>query len=78
MEVAVEAHDPDHAAGEEDRVVIADEPGSGLDAAARTVLIDLFKTLAEDRTVFFSSYDMALARACNAKMISFEDLRTSG
>ena len=61
----------------EARVVIADEPGGGLDAAARAVLIDLFKTLAEDRTVFFSSYDMAFTRACNAKMISFTDLRTS-
>jgi ABC-2 type transport system ATP-binding protein len=58
-------------------VVIADEPGGGLDAAARAVLINLFKTLAEDRTVFFSSYDMALTRACNATMISFADLGTS-
>jgi ABC-2 type transport system ATP-binding protein len=58
-------------------VVIADEPGSGLDAAARAILIDFFKTLAEDRTVFFSSYDMALTRACDAKMISFADLRAS-
>jgi heme-transporting ATPase len=55
-------------------VVIADDPGGGLDAAARAVLIDLFKTLAEDRTVFFSSYDVALTRACNAKEISFADL----
>jgi len=56
------------------RVVIADEPGAGLDAAARSVLIDLFKTLGEDRTVFFSTYDDALAQACNAKMIGFADL----
>jgi ABC-2 type transport system ATP-binding protein len=56
-------------------VVIADEPGGGLDAAARAVLIDLFKTLAQDRTVFFSSYDMALTQACNATTISFTDLR---
>lgn len=58
-------------------VVIADEPGGGLDAPARAVLIDLFKTLAKDRTVFFSSYDMVITRACNAKMISFADLRMS-
>jgi heme-transporting ATPase len=58
-------------------VVIADEPGGGLDAAARAVLIELFKTLAQDRTVFFSSYDMALTRACNAKTISFSDLRAN-
>ncbi|WP_321951768.1 ABC transporter ATP-binding protein [Paraburkholderia bannensis] len=55
-------------------VVIADEPGNGLDAPARAVLIDLFKTLAADRTVFFSSHDLALARACEAKMISFADM----
>ncbi|WP_321839181.1 ABC transporter ATP-binding protein [Paraburkholderia bannensis] len=55
-------------------VVIADEPGNGLDAPARGVLIDLFKTLAADRTVFFSSHDLALARACEAKMISFADM----
>ncbi|WP_027819658.1 ATP-binding cassette domain-containing protein [Paraburkholderia bannensis] len=55
-------------------VVIADEPGNGLDAPARAVLVDLFKTLAADRTVFFSSHDLALARACEAKMISFADM----
>jgi ABC-2 type transport system ATP-binding protein len=55
-------------------VVVADEPGAGLDAAAHAVLIDLFNALAEDRTVFFASYDMALAQACNAKTISFADL----
>jgi heme-transporting ATPase len=58
-------------------VVIADEPGGGQVAAARAGGVDLFKTLAEDRTVFFSSYDMALTRACNAKMISFADLGAS-
>ncbi|MGF6756318.1 ABC transporter ATP-binding protein [Paraburkholderia sp. GAS42] len=55
-------------------VVIADDPGGGLDAAARAVLVELFKTLAQDRTVFFSSYDTGLAQACNAKSISFVDL----
>jgi heme-transporting ATPase len=55
-------------------VVIADEPTGGLDAASRAVLIDLFKTLAEDRAVFFSSYDPELALACEAKVTSFEDL----
>lgn len=58
----------------EGKVVIADEPGAGLDAAARDVLVDLFKTLAEHRTVLFSSYDMAFTRACNAKTIRFSDL----
>jgi len=58
----------------EPTVVIADEPGNGLDAAARGVLVDLFKTLAADHAVFFSSHDPALARACDAKVIRFADL----
>lgn len=61
----------------ETAVVIADEPGGGLDAPARAVLIDLFKTLAENRTVFFSSYDTIITQACNAKIISFADLLMS-
>jgi ABC-2 type transport system ATP-binding protein len=56
------------------KVVIADEPGAGLDAPARAVLVDLFKTLGEERTVFFSSYDVDLTQACSAKMISFAEL----
>ena len=56
------------------KVVIADEPGAGLDAPARAVLIDLFTILGEDRTVFFSSYDTAFTEACRAKTISFADL----
>ena len=55
-------------------VLIADEPGGGLDAAARAVLIDLFKQLGQDRVVFFTSYDAALTQACEAKAISFADL----
>lgn len=56
-------------------VVIADEPTGGLDAAARAVLVDLFKMLGRDRAVFFSCYDTALARACGATLIRFADLR---
>jgi heme-transporting ATPase len=56
------------------KVVIADEPGAGLDAPARAVLIDLFKMLGKDRTVFFSSYDADFTQACSAKMISFAEL----
>lgn len=59
-------------------VVIADDPDSGLDAASRAVLIDLFKTLAADRAVFFSTYDPALARACDARVISFAELGFAG
>ncbi|NIE60886.1 MULTISPECIES: ABC transporter ATP-binding protein [unclassified Burkholderia] len=59
-------------------VVIADDPDSGLDAASRAVLIDLFKTLAADRAVFFSTYDPALARACDARVITFAELGFAG
>jgi heme-transporting ATPase len=58
-------------------VILADDPGGGLDAAARAALIELFTTLAANRTVFFSTYDMALARACDARTISFADFRMS-
>ncbi|CAG4912134.1 ABC transporter ATP-binding protein [Paraburkholderia saeva] len=56
------------------KVVIADEPVGGLDASARTVLVDLFRTLANHRTVFFSSYDADFSRACEAKAVTFADL----
>ena len=59
-------------------VVIADEPDSGLDAASRAVLIDLFRTLAADRTVFFSSHDPALAQACDATVTDFATLGFAG
>lgn len=55
-------------------VVIADEPGGGLDAAARVVLGELFQSLGATRTVFFCSYDEALIEACNARAIRFADL----
>jgi heme-transporting ATPase len=38
------------------------------------VLIELFTTLAQDRTVFFTSYDATLAQACHATIVSFADL----
>jgi ABC-2 type transport system ATP-binding protein len=59
-------------------VVIADEPGGGLDAPARAVLAELFKHLARDSAVFFSSHDMALVRACGAKTTNFAELGFSG
>jgi ABC-type multidrug transport system ATPase subunit len=58
----------------ENQVLIADEPVGGLDAAARAVLVDLFKTLAQTRTVFFSSYDEVFTDACEARSINFADL----
>src|SRR5471032_1694363 len=57
------------------KIVIADEPGAGLDDPARAVLVDFFKILGEERTVFFSSYDVDFTQACSAKMISFAELR---
>ncbi len=54
-------------------VVIADEPGNGLDAAGRAVLIDLFKALSKERVVFFSSHDLAIVRACEARVVGFVD-----
>jgi ABC-2 type transport system ATP-binding protein len=60
------------------KVVIADEPGAGLDAPARAALVDLFKVLGKDRTVFFSSYDEAFVQACDATAISFSDLGMGG
>ncbi|AXL50042.1 multidrug ABC transporter ATPase [Paraburkholderia caffeinilytica] len=62
----------------ETKVVIADEPAGGLDASARGVLVELFKTLAETRTVFFSSYDAAFTQACEAKTVGFADLGMRG
>ncbi|WP_144113274.1 ATP-binding cassette domain-containing protein [Paraburkholderia sp. BCC1886] len=56
------------------RVLIADEPVGGLDAPARTALVDLFKLLGRTGTVFFSTYDTAFAEACEARCIRFADL----
>ncbi|WP_342791165.1 ABC transporter ATP-binding protein [Pigmentiphaga aceris] len=56
-------------------VVLADEPTSGLDGPSRKVLSELFKTLAKDRLVFFTSYDENLVRASEAKMIRFADMK---
>lgn len=58
----------------ETRVLIADEPAGGLDASARAVLADLFRTLGRTRTVFFTSYDTAFTEACEAASIRFADL----
>jgi ABC-type multidrug transport system ATPase subunit len=56
-------------------VLVADEPVGGLDAAARAVLVDLFKTFGRTRSVFFSSYDAVFTEACEATRIQFSDLR---
>lgn len=60
------------------RVVIADEPVGGLDTPARAVLVDLFRTLAQTRSVFFCSYDSAFNDACAATSVTFADLATHG
>ncbi|HEB3531730.1 ABC transporter ATP-binding protein [Burkholderia cenocepacia] len=59
-------------------VIVADEPSNGLDAAARGVLMDMFRTLAEDRVVFFSSHDPEFTEGCRARTISFADLGAVG
>jgi ABC-2 type transport system ATP-binding protein len=56
-------------------VVIVDEPTAGLDAAARPALIDLFRALGRQQTVFFCSHDTAFTDACGAQPIRFADLR---
>lgn len=56
------------------RVVIVDEPVNGIDAAGRAILVELFTTLAAERTIFFASHDLKFARACEAKMVNFADL----
>ena len=58
----------------ETHVLIADEPAGGLDASARAVLAELFRTLGKTRTVFFTSYDEGFTRACEATSICFADL----
>jgi ABC-type multidrug transport system ATPase subunit len=57
------------------KAVIADEPVGGLDASARAVLVNLFRTLSSHRTVFFSSYDADFSRACEARAVTFADLQ---
>ena len=55
-------------------VLIADEPAGGLDACARAVLAELFRTLGKTRTLFFTSYDEGFTQACEATSICFADL----
>ncbi|MNT28986.1 ABC transporter ATP-binding protein YxdL [compost metagenome] len=56
-------------------VVIADGPSNGLDAQARGVLADLFKTWARDRVVLFASHDPELVQACGASTVEVSSLR---
>ncbi|MNU59583.1 ABC transporter ATP-binding protein YxdL [compost metagenome] len=56
-------------------VVIADGPSSGLDAQARAVLAEQFKTWAQDRVVVFASHDAELVQACGAREINVAALR---
>jgi len=50
-------------------VMIADEPGSAIDDAARQVLIDYFRQAAKHSVVLFSTHDDVLAAACDAQLI---------
>lgn len=56
-------------------VVVADGPSNGLDAQARGVLADVFKTWARDRVVLFASHDPELVQACGATTVNVADLR---
>ncbi|MEN4920913.1 ATP-binding cassette domain-containing protein [Achromobacter spanius] len=56
-------------------VVVADGPSNGLDAQARGVLADLFKTWARDRVVLFASHDPELVQACGASTVEVGTLR---
>lgn len=56
-------------------VVIADGPSDGLDARARAVLAEQFKTWSRDRVVLFASHDPELVRACGASAIDVASLR---
>lgn len=58
----------------ETRALIADEPAGGLDASARGVLAELFRTLGKTRTLFFTSYDEGFTQACEATRVCFADL----
>lgn len=59
------------------RVVLADEPTGGLDAASRAVLIDLFAALGQTGCVFFSTHDDELVEGCRATTLCFPDLARS-
>ncbi|WBX87388.1 ABC transporter ATP-binding protein [Achromobacter mucicolens] len=56
-------------------VVVADGPSNGLDAQARGVLADVFKTWAQTRVVLFASHDPELVQACGARTVNVADLR---
>jgi len=56
-------------------VIIADGPSNGLDAQARAVLAEQFKTWSRDRVVLFASHDAELVQACGASMVNVAALR---
>ncbi len=56
-------------------VVVADGPSNGLDAQARAVLAEQFRTWSRDRVVLFASHDAELVRACGAEAVEVAALR---
>jgi len=56
-------------------VVVADGPSNGLDAQARAVLAEQFRTWSRDRVVLFASHDAELVRACGARVAGVAALR---
>lgn len=55
-------------------VVIADGPSNGLDASARAVLAEQFKSWSQDRVVLFASHDPELVQACGARAVNVAEL----
>ncbi|MCD0502316.1 ABC transporter ATP-binding protein [Bordetella petrii] len=56
-------------------VIVADGPSNGLDAQARHVLAQVFKSWGQSRVVLFASHDAELVEACGAKMVEVAGLR---
>lgn len=55
-------------------VVLADGPTDGLDARARTALVDWFKLWTRDRVVLFASHDAEFVQACGARALQVATL----
>jgi heme-transporting ATPase len=59
-------------------VVIADEPGNGLDAAAMSVLAGFLREIGRDRLALFSTHDDALIEATGARVLDWFSLVSPG
>jgi len=59
----------------EPAVLLFDEPSNGLDADARTILVELLRDKVKTATALVSTHDHAFAQAIGAQVIEFERLR---